>query len=104
DNPTSLSWWPGLPAAGGLLAAGALAVVLAPRARAAIVAAAIALLLLAPGAWAVETLGHAANGTFPAGGPATTGFGGGMGGPPGGGPPSAGGATGAPPGRLGGGT
>src|SRR5919198_255409 len=75
DNPTSLSWWPGLLAAGGILAAGALAVVLAPKARALIVAAAMALLLLAPGAWAVETLGHATNGTFPAGGPATTGFG-----------------------------
>jgi 4-amino-4-deoxy-L-arabinose transferase-like glycosyltransferase len=86
DNPTSLSWWPGLLAAGGVLAAAGLAFVLAPRMRAYVVAAAIALLLLAPGAWAVETLGHATGGTFPAGGPATTGLaGGGMGGgPPGG--------------------
>jgi 4-amino-4-deoxy-L-arabinose transferase-like glycosyltransferase len=101
DNPTSLSWWPGLLAAGGILAAGALAVVLAPRARALIVAVAIALLLLAPGAWAVQTLGHATNGTFPAGGPATTGFGAGMGGgPPGG---FGGGATGGQAGGFGGG-
>ncbi len=88
DNPTSLSWWPGLLAAGGVLAAAGLAFVLAPRMRAYVVAAAIALLLLAPGAWAVETLGHATGGTFPAGGPATTASagspGGGIGAPPGG--------------------
>jgi 4-amino-4-deoxy-L-arabinose transferase-like glycosyltransferase len=97
DNPTSLAWWPGLLAAGGLLAAVGLALVLAPRMRAYVVAAAVALLLLAPGAWAVQTLGHATNGTFPAGGPATTalaggpGGGGGMGGPPQGGTGGAGG-------------
>jgi 4-amino-4-deoxy-L-arabinose transferase-like glycosyltransferase len=88
DNPTSLSWWPGLLAAGGVLAAVGLALVLAPRMRALVVAAAIALLLLAPGAWAAQTLGHATNGTFPAGGPASTalaGPGGGMGAPPQGG-------------------
>jgi 4-amino-4-deoxy-L-arabinose transferase-like glycosyltransferase len=89
DNPTSLSWWPGLLAAGGVLAAVGLAVVLAPRTRAYVVAGAIALLLLAPGAWAAQTLGHATSGTFPAGGPATTAFaggpGGGMGAPPAGG-------------------
>jgi hypothetical protein len=54
--------------------------------RALVAAAAIALVLLAPATWAAETLGHATNGTFPAGGPATSGLaGGGMGGPPGGG-------------------
>ena len=90
DNPDSLSWWPGLLAAGGVLAAVGLAVVLAPKARALIVAGAIALLLIAPGAWAAQTLGHATSGTFPAGGPATTA----MAGPGGGG----GGGTGSPPG------
>jgi 4-amino-4-deoxy-L-arabinose transferase-like glycosyltransferase len=80
DNPTSLAWWPRLLAAGGVLAAVGLAVVLAPKLRALVVAGAIALLLLAPGAWAVQTLGHATNGTFPAGGPATTAFAGGPGG------------------------
>jgi 4-amino-4-deoxy-L-arabinose transferase-like glycosyltransferase len=89
DNPTSLSWWPGLLAAGGVLAAMGLALAAAPKLRALVVAGAIALLLLAPGAWAAQTLGHATNGTFPAGGPATTALagpgGGGMGGPPGGG-------------------
>jgi 4-amino-4-deoxy-L-arabinose transferase-like glycosyltransferase len=72
DNPDSLGWWPGLLAAGGVLAAVGLALVLAPRMRASVVAGAIALLLFAPGAWAVQTLGHATSGTFPAGGPATT--------------------------------
>jgi 4-amino-4-deoxy-L-arabinose transferase-like glycosyltransferase len=86
DNPTSLSWWPGLLAAGGVLAAVGLALVLAPKMRALVAAAAIALVLLAPATWAAETLGHATNGTFPAGGPATSGLaGGGMGGPPRGG-------------------
>ena len=55
-----------------LLAAG----VLAPRARKLAAIAAIAALLAAPAAWSAQTLGHAASGTFPAGGPATTGFGG----------------------------
>jgi hypothetical protein len=66
--------------------------------RAYVVAAAIALLLLAPGAWAAQTLGHATNGTFPAGGPATTALagpgGGGMGGPPQGGTQTGGGGGG----------
>jgi 4-amino-4-deoxy-L-arabinose transferase-like glycosyltransferase len=85
DNPTSLPWWPGLLAAGGVLAAVGLALVLAPKTRALVAAAAIALVLLAPATWAAETLGHATNGTFPAGGPATSGLaGGGIGGPSGG--------------------
>jgi 4-amino-4-deoxy-L-arabinose transferase-like glycosyltransferase len=92
DNPTSLSWWPGLLAAGGVLAAAGLAFVLAPKLRAYVVAAALALLLLAPGAWTTETLGHATSGTFPAGGPASTSLG--MGGPPGGGGGNGGGMFG----------
>jgi hypothetical protein len=68
--------------------------------RAWVVAGAIALLLLAPGAWAAQTLGHATSGTFPAGGPATTAMGGGMGGgPPGGG--FGGGQTGTTGGQTG---
>ncbi len=64
-------------------------------------------LLAAPSAWAVQTLGHATNGTFPAGGPsAQGGFGGGPGGGrpggPGGGarrfaPPAGGAGFGGPP-------
>jgi hypothetical protein len=63
--------------------------------RVLVAAGAIALLLLAPGAWAVDTLGHATNGTFPTGGPTTTGFAGGPGGAPGG-------FGGGAPGNLGG--
>jgi 4-amino-4-deoxy-L-arabinose transferase-like glycosyltransferase len=75
------------------------------RARATVVAAALAVLLIAPATWAAQTLGHATNGTFPAGGPTSAaGMGGGPGGPGGGGgarrfggaPP--GGFAGRPPG------
>jgi len=64
----------------------------------------LAALLVAPATWAAETLGHATNGTFPAGGPASAGLGGGPGGFGGAGPGRGftghGGATGAfgPPG------
>jgi 4-amino-4-deoxy-L-arabinose transferase-like glycosyltransferase len=40
------------------------------------VATVLATLSIAPAAWAVDTLGHATSGTFPAGGPATVGAGG----------------------------
>ena len=43
-------------------------------ARIAALIAAVAVLLMAPGAWAFETLGHATSGTFPAGGPAERGL------------------------------
>jgi 4-amino-4-deoxy-L-arabinose transferase-like glycosyltransferase len=113
DNPGQLTWLAPVLVAGS---AGAAALLLAggtvaPRARAVVVAAAMALLLLAPAAWSVQTLGHATNGTFPAGGPAASGFGGGFagrGGPPGGGGGFAGGrggfaGGGGPPGGGGGG-
>ncbi|HEX4010324.1 MAG TPA: glycosyltransferase family 39 protein [Solirubrobacteraceae bacterium] len=64
--------------------AGVCAVVLAigvsRRFRLALLGVALAALLAAPGTWAAETLGHATSSTFPAGGPATAGFGGGPGG------------------------
>ncbi|MGA2010822.1 MAG: glycosyltransferase family 39 protein [Solirubrobacteraceae bacterium] len=64
------------------------------RARAIAVGAMLALLLAAPATWAVDTLGHATSGTFPAGGPASTGLaGGGRGG--------AGAGRAGGPGRLG---
>ncbi len=97
----------------GALAAGlALASVDTKRMRAAVVAATLGLLLIAPATWAVDTLGHATSGTFPAGGPASAAFGGGFGGPggfargnggggfPGGGnftPPTGGARAGGPP-------
>jgi hypothetical protein len=75
-----------------LLAAG-----LSRKLRLALVAVALAALLAAPATWAAETLGHATNGTFPAGGPATAAFSGGgvgfAGPPPGGGIPGGGGAA-----------
>jgi 4-amino-4-deoxy-L-arabinose transferase-like glycosyltransferase len=97
DNPGQLTWLAPVLAAASVGAAVLLAGVIAPRVRAAVVAGAIALLLLAPAAWSVETLGHATSGTFPAGGPATAGFGGGgaMGGP------GRGGALGGPGGFAG---
>jgi len=45
----------------------------------------LAVLLIAPAIWSLQTLGHATSGTFPAGGPESASMGGGMGGPPGGG-------------------
>src|SRR4051812_14453488 len=54
--------------------------------RSAALAGALAVLLIAPAAWSVQTLGHATSGTFPAGGSASASFGGPGGGGPGGGP------------------
>src|SRR4051794_5542529 len=68
---------------GALAAAAALALSANQRIRNVAIATALATLLMAPAAWSVQTLGHAASGTFPAGGPANAG--GGFGGPGGGG-------------------
>src|SRR3954470_18716797 len=77
NNPGSLEWLPPVLVVAGVAAAAALAALGAPRARRIALATALAVLLMAPASWAAQTLGHATNGTFPAGGPATTGFGGG---------------------------
>ena len=93
----------------GVVTAVALAGTLPGSTRAILLGTALAVLLIAPASWSVQTLGHATSGTFPAGGPATASFAGGPGGP-GGGPagPGAGfrGAPrfapgGPPPGALG---
>jgi 4-amino-4-deoxy-L-arabinose transferase-like glycosyltransferase len=109
--PGQLTWLPAVLLVAGAVTAVAL-VAVRGRWRAAVLAAALGLLLLAPASWAVQTLGHATEGTFPAGGPAQAGFG--AGGPGRGGPgggfgggaaPGAGTRFGAPPtgtGRLGG--
>jgi 4-amino-4-deoxy-L-arabinose transferase-like glycosyltransferase len=116
DVPGQLTWLPAVLLVAGAATAVAL-VAVRGRLRGAVLAAALGLLLLAPASWAVQTLGHATNGTFPAGGPSQTGFGGGggpgRGGPGGGGraggfgaPPGAGTRLGTPPtgtGQLGGG-
>jgi 4-amino-4-deoxy-L-arabinose transferase-like glycosyltransferase len=91
--PGQLTWLPAVLLVVGAVIAVGLVAVRGPL-KAAFLAAALGLLLLAPASWAVQTLGHATEGTFPAGGPAQVGFGGGRGGP-GGGP---GGRFGAPPG------
>jgi 4-amino-4-deoxy-L-arabinose transferase-like glycosyltransferase len=82
-----------------------LALRLAPRTRAVVVAVAVAALLAAPATWAAETLGHATSATFPTGGPANAaalGTGGGPGGGGfGGGVPR--GQAGGPPSGAGGG-
>jgi 4-amino-4-deoxy-L-arabinose transferase-like glycosyltransferase len=76
------------------------------RIRAVALASALGVLLIAPAAWSVQTLGHAASGTFPAGGSATASFGGpgGGGGAPRGGMPAGGLRAGGPggAGRFGG--
>jgi hypothetical protein len=70
DYPGELSWVPPLLIAACVLAA--LVLVLARSKRARLVAAGVGVgaLLLAPSVWAIDTLGHATNGTFPEGGPA----------------------------------
>lgn len=102
-SATDLGWWTAPLIVATLAVAGVLASGLAPRIRRWALAVGVALLLVAPGAWSVATLGHATSGTFPAGGPASAGmdgFGGGRGGRAMGGPGGAG-RTGGPPGMPG---
>jgi 4-amino-4-deoxy-L-arabinose transferase-like glycosyltransferase len=83
--PGQLSWLPPVLIAVCALAGLALVLMRSRRARLAAAVAGIAMLLLAPSVWALDTLGHATNGTFPEGGPGNlqTRGGGGFG-PPGG--------------------
>jgi 4-amino-4-deoxy-L-arabinose transferase-like glycosyltransferase len=69
--PGQLPWLEPLLIAVGSLAVLALLVLTHPRVRAAAIGASVAALLLAPAVWAVDTLGYATSGTFPAGGPAS---------------------------------
>jgi 4-amino-4-deoxy-L-arabinose transferase-like glycosyltransferase len=97
----ALDWAPALVIGAGGVCAVALALRPARKVRAVLVGAALGALLAAPTVWAAETLGHATNGTFPAGGPASAqadGFGRGRG--PRGFGARAGGAGGAPPGPM----
>jgi 4-amino-4-deoxy-L-arabinose transferase-like glycosyltransferase len=96
DYPGQLSWLPPVLIALCVLAALVLALVRVKRLRLIALAVALGALLLAPAVWAVDTLGHATNGTFPEGGPGNVQGAGGM---FGGGP---GGRGGAPGGRAGG--
>jgi 4-amino-4-deoxy-L-arabinose transferase-like glycosyltransferase len=88
--PGQLNWLPPVLLVVGAATVIALVVLGSGRARAVVLAAALGLLLIAPAAWAVGTLGHATNGTFPAGGPVQASIGGGGG--PLGGPGGSGGA------------
>jgi hypothetical protein len=104
DDAGNLGRLPAVLVVAAAAAATTLALLDAPRIRAAAVAAFLAAALAGPAIWSVQTLGHAASGTFPAGGPATDGFGGGGGpggggsrGGPGGPPPAQGGTAMAPP-------
>jgi 4-amino-4-deoxy-L-arabinose transferase-like glycosyltransferase len=80
DYVGQLTWLPPVLIAVCALAALALVCLAAPRVRIIAAAAAVAALLLAPSVWAVDTLGHATNGTFPEGGPANVQTSGGRGG------------------------
>jgi 4-amino-4-deoxy-L-arabinose transferase-like glycosyltransferase len=71
DYSGQLTWLPPVLIVVGLLAAFALLAFTDRRVRLAAVAAALALLLVAPAVWAFDTLGHATNGTFPEGGPSS---------------------------------
>jgi hypothetical protein len=71
DYPGQLSWLGPLLIVLGALAALALAMRAGHRTRVIAVGTAIAGLLVAPSVWAVDTLGYAASGTFPSGGPAS---------------------------------
>jgi 4-amino-4-deoxy-L-arabinose transferase-like glycosyltransferase len=69
--PGQLRWLPGVLIAVGALTALALLAFSRPAMRRAAGGVAMAALLLAPSVWAVDTLGYATSGTFPAGGPAS---------------------------------
>jgi 4-amino-4-deoxy-L-arabinose transferase-like glycosyltransferase len=88
-DATDVRWAIPLIIVGGLIGAAGGALMSGPlggRVRGATLAVALGALLLAPSSWAVQTIGHATSGTFPAGGPASQGMGGGPGGMRGGGP------------------
>jgi hypothetical protein len=90
--PGNLSWLTPLLIIVGALAASALLAFAGRRVRLLAVSSALLALLIAPTVWAVDTLGYAASGTFPSGGPASVATG------PGAGPP---GRFGRPFARLG---
>ena len=77
----------------GIAAVAAMVAESSKRIRMIALAVALAGLLAAPATWAAQTLGHATNGTFPAGGPASAGGFGGPGGGRMGGPGGAPGGT-----------
>jgi 4-amino-4-deoxy-L-arabinose transferase-like glycosyltransferase len=109
NYPGQLTWLPAVLAVVGVLAVLGLLAFSSRAVRLTALGAVLAALLAAPAVWALDTLGHATSGTFPAGGPASAqaggpggGGGGGFGraggaGAPGGGFTGPGGAPGAGP-------
>jgi 4-amino-4-deoxy-L-arabinose transferase-like glycosyltransferase len=83
NNPGQLEWLPPVLVSAGVLAVGAIAMLGGRHLRTSL-AVGLAVLFIAPAAWATQTLGHATEGTFPAGGPASASAGGFGGGGPGG--------------------
>ncbi len=82
ENASGLPGWLGpLVIVAGALGAAGLAVGETDRIRRIALAGALGALMIAPVTWSFQTLGHATSGTFPAGGPETSGMGGGPGGP-----------------------
>jgi 4-amino-4-deoxy-L-arabinose transferase-like glycosyltransferase len=69
DYPGELAWLEPTLIVSGALAVGLL-LIGGARLRLAVLSCSLALLIVAPATWAVDTLGHATSGTFPAGGPA----------------------------------
>ena len=105
NNPGQMEWLPPVLITAGVLAIGAIALLGGRHLRTSL-AVGLAVLFIAPAAWATQTLGHATQGTFPAGGPTSASAGGFGGGGPGGmrggfgrrrGVPPGAGAGGAPP-------
>jgi 4-amino-4-deoxy-L-arabinose transferase-like glycosyltransferase len=101
--PGQLAWLVPVLVLAAVLAVPALALARRPGVRAAVLGGVLAVLLIAPGVWAFDTLGYAASGTFPSGGPAGVAQQGGPGGPGGFGGVRARGHAGGfgPPGALG---
>ena len=95
ESATGLGWLVWVVVVVGALSAAALAAFDDPILRRGALGAGVALLLVGPAIWSFQTLGHATQGTFPAGGPATSAFGGGGG--PGGGAGFGGANGGGPP-------
>jgi 4-amino-4-deoxy-L-arabinose transferase-like glycosyltransferase len=83
NYPGQLSWLAPVLVVAGACAAVAFAVASSGRVRTTALLVAVAALMLAPTAWALDTLGYATSGTFPAGGPESA-QSGGFGGPGGG--------------------
>ena len=69
--PAQLHWLPPVLVGLGVLTIAVLALARSPRARAVALTVALAALLLAPAAWAFDTLSYATSSTFPSGGPAS---------------------------------